>query len=314
MKTLRRLIPVLTIVLATSFFLTSCDKDEDTDPTPENLPSKTIAEIASDDPNFSILVDALSKAGLVDVLNSPGTYTVFAPTNDAFEMLFNDLGVSGIDDLSAEALTPILLYHVVGATAKSTDLATGYFESLSAATEDSKGIVLYVEVDGGVTINSNVQVTTADIIATNGVIHVVNKVLLPPTVVDIAIQNPAFSILVEAVVKTGLVEALSAAGPFTVFAPTNAAFEALFADLQVGGIEDLAAETLTPILLYHVVSGNILAEELSNGSVPTLNENANIDVTVSDSGVTLNGSTSVIAADVQAANGVVHAIDSVLLP
>jgi transforming growth factor-beta-induced protein len=282
---------------------------------PSNLPEqKSIAQIASDDPNFTILVDALVKADLVSTLDGDGNFTVFAPTNDAFNELFQTLGVNGIEDLSKEALTPILLYHVVGLEAKSTDLSTGYIESLSTGTEDGKGIVLYIEVGSNVMINKDIMVTAADIDASNGVIHVVDQVILPPTVVDIAIQNPAFSTLVEAVVKAGLVDALMENGPYTVFAPTNEAFENLFNALQISGIEDLTAEDLTPILLYHVVLGNILASEVTSGSVPTLNEDANIEVMVSEMGVKLNGTSNVIATDVQGSNGVVHVIDAVIIP
>jgi transforming growth factor-beta-induced protein len=131
-------------------------------------------------------------------------------------------------------------------------------------------------------------------------------------VVDIALNNASFSILVQALVKADLVTALSGTGPFTVFAPTNDAFNALFTTLGVSGIADLTKEQLSPILLYHVVAGNVLSTELSNGNVPTLNGGTiAIDVT---SGVKVNGNTSVILADVQGTNGVVHAIDKVLLP
>lgn len=313
MKKISRLFPIVALLLASSLILTSCDKDDDDDM--NNMPEeKSIAAIASDDPQFSILVDALVKADLVSTLDGNGTFTVFAPTNDAFNDLFQTLGVNGIEDLSKEALTPILLYHVVGLEAKSTDLTTGYIETLSADTEDGNGIVMYVEVGNGVQINKDVAVTAADIDASNGVIHVVNKVILPPTVVDIAIQNPGFSTLVEAVVKAGLVDALMESGPFTVFAPTNEAFDNLFAALQINGIEDLTADDLIPILLYHVVQGNILAAEVPTAMVPTLNDAADLDIVASDSGVTINGSTNVIATNVQGSNGVVHVIDAVLVP
>jgi transforming growth factor-beta-induced protein len=129
--------------------------------------------------------------------------------------------------------------------------------------------------------------------------------------VDIAINNSNFSILVEAVVKAGLAETLSGPGPFTIFAPTNAAFEDLFTALSVNGIEDLSAEALIPILQYHVVSGNVLSTDLSDGPVATLNG----DITFAlGSAVIINGSTEVIATDIQGTNGVIHVIDEVLLP
>jgi transforming growth factor-beta-induced protein len=312
MKKVRRYFPIMVMLLATAVLFTSCKKDDDEDMDDMNQP-KSIAAIASENSQFSTLVDALNKANLATTLDGNGTFTVFAPTNDAFSALFQELGVNGIDDLSADVLTPILLYHVVGSVAMSTDLSTGYFESLSASPEDGEGIILFIEADGGVTINSDITVINADIEASNGVIHAVDKVILPPTVVDIAIQNPDFSILVQAVVKAGLVDALSAEGPFTVFAPNNSAFEMLFQDLGISGIDDLTADDLTPILLYHVVSGNIRSDEVSSGSVPTLNEDDDIEIMVSNEGVKIDDA-NVIAVDVQGANGVIHVLDKVLLP
>ena len=131
------------------------------------------------------------------------------------------------------------------------------------------------------------------------------------TVVEIAVANPDFSILVDAVKKAGLVDALSAEGPFTVFAPTNEAFKSLFGKLGVDGVEDLTAEQLTPILTYHVVPGKVMSTDLSNTSVTTLN-GKKIKVDISD-GVMINDS-KVVAADIEGKNGVVHVIDKVLIP
>lgn len=315
MKRLNLNISTIGILFAILIFTTACSKDEDNNVTPQNMtPAAGIVEIASSDDNFSILVEALAKADLVSALEGDGPFTVFAPTNSAFEMLFETLGVSGIEDLSAEALTPILLYHVVSGKAMSTDLSTSYIETLSNATQDKKGIVLYAMVGSNVMINNSAMVTTADIEASNGVIHVIDKVILPPTVVDIAIQNDNFSILVEAVVKAGLVDALSSEGPFTVFAPTNAAFEAAFEALKIDGIQDLTAEALIPILTYHVVADNVLASEVSAGMVPTLNTDSSISVSISDGSVMLDNTATVIATDIQGSNGVIHAIDNVILP
>ncbi len=132
------------------------------------------------------------------------------------------------------------------------------------------------------------------------------------TVVEIAVGNPDFSILVEAVTKAGLAEALSAEGPFTVFAPTNAAFESLFSQIGVSGIKDLTAEQLTPILTYHVVPGKVMSTDLSNTTVGTLNEGNKLKIDLSD-GVKINDS-NVVAADIEGKNGVIHVIDAVLMP
>ena len=300
-------------VLAVGLILASCDKDDEEEmPQPQPM-QQDIVDIAAADAQFSTLVAAVTKAGLVDALKGDGPMTVFAPTNDAFDDLFAALGVGGINDLSADVLQPILLYHVLGVKAMSTGLSTGYVETLNTTAPDNNSVSLLVEVSKGVMLNGNTNVTTADIEASNGVIHVIDAVLLPPTVVDLAIANSDFSTLVAAVVKADLVDALSADGPFTVFAPTNAAFDALFNDLGVTGIDDLTADQLTPILLYHVVNANVRSNQVSTGSVPSLN-GANIDIVVDGMGVTLNGTASVIAVDVQGTNGVIHAIDQVILP
>jgi len=298
--------PVTAIMLLGMFVFASCENEDDKAPVEE---MKSIVEIASSDNNFSTLVAALTKANLVSALQGTGPFTVFAPTNEAFADLLADLGVSSLDDLSAEALTPILLYHVVSGKVLSTDLTNGYVNTLSAGPEQT-AISLQVNADE-VILNGSSEITSADILATNGVIHVIDKVLLPPTVVNLAINNPQFSILVEAVVKAELATTLSGAGPFTVFAPTNAAFEELFTALGVSGIADLTKEQLVPILLYHVVSGNVLSSELSSGNVATLNGDIAVNLGAS---VTINGSSVVVLTDVQGSNGVVHVIDEVLLP
>jgi len=295
------------VALMGLFILTGCEEKEDE---MKPVSDMSIAEYASSDNNFSILVSALVKADLAGVLSGTGNFTVFAPTNEAFNALFSELGISGIDDLSKETLTPILLYHVLGTEARSSMITTGYYNTLSPA--QGSYLSLKADVASGVMLNRNTNVTKADVDVKNGVIHVIDRVLLPPTVVGQALINDSFSILVQAVVKANLVDALNGNGPFTVFAPTNEAFEALFSTLGISGIADLTAEQLTPILTYHVVSGNVLSSQLSEGSVPTLNgESLSVSLSPAPG---INGTARIVATDVQASNGVIHVIDSVLLP
>ncbi len=289
--------------------LTSCSKDEE----PQVEKPKNIVEVASGDARFSILVEAVVKADLASALSGTGPFTVFAPTNDAFEVLFDQLGVSGIADIDAATLKPILLNHVVSGNIKSSAISTGYATTLNTTAPGNNAVKVFVNKGSDVKVDGS-KVIVADVMASNGVIHAIDKVIVPANIVSHAINNPNFSILVEAVVKAGLVDALSGAGPFTVFAPTNDAFTALFAVLGVSGISDLTAEQLTPILLYHVVSGNVVSSQVSNGSVPTLKDGSNLNVVVSSMGVKLNADVNVIATDVQGTNGVIHAIDAVLLP
>lgn len=305
MKTKMKFIPGLLILFSVVFFA-GCNDDEDV----PQMDEKNIVEVAADAGSFSILIEAAQKAGLAEFLSTENNLTVFAPTDDAFAALLSDLGLSSLDDIPTADLASILTYHVIGAKAMSSDLSTGYVSTLSSY--DNNNITMYIETESGVMINNSVSVTTADIEASNGIIHVVDKVILPPTVVNIALANDNFTTLVQAVVKAGLVDALSSEGPFTVFAPTNEAFDALFTQLGVSGVEDLTAEQLTPILMYHVVPGNVLSTELISGEVGTLNGDSNLNVDLS-SGVKINES-SVVAADIQGANGVVHVIDKVLIP
>lgn len=304
------------LLMAAVVVFASCEKDDNEDTMPVNIPEKemNIVETAQADPQFSILVDAVVKAGLVDALTADGPYTVFAPTNDAFTMLFNQLGVNGVEDLTADQLRPILLYHVVEAKVMAADVTSGYVPTLNTTAPGNNSVMILVDASMGVMLNASSKVIATDVMTSNGVIHVIDEVILPPDVVDMAIQNNNFSTLVAAVSKAGLVDALKGAGPFTVFAPTNAAFDALFTALGVSGIDDLTADQLTPILLYHVVSGNVRAVDVRSGMVPTLNPDASIDIMVSEMGVKLNETSNVVATDVQGTNGVIHVIDTVIIP
>jgi len=272
----------------------------------------SISDHAVANPVFTSLVAALTKANLVSALgDKTKTYTVFAPTNDAFTALLTTLGVT-LNDLSASTLSPILLYHVINAYVPAAAVTAGYVPTLSTAF--GKNVSLLISVTGGVKLNNSVNVIATDVVATNGIIHVIDKVLLPPTVVEIAQQNSQFSTLVLAVIKADLAGTLSGAGPFTVFAPTNDAFAALFTTLGVSGVDALSKSALTPILLAHVVSGNVQSGNLASGSVPTLNPAKSLNVVVSSSGVTIDGSINVTKTDVQGKNGVVHVINKVIVP
>ncbi|MCU4156024.1 fasciclin domain-containing protein [Carboxylicivirga sp. A043] len=271
----------------------------------------SITDHAIANPAFSSLVAGVSKAGLVEALaDESATYTVFAPTDDAFNMFFTDADLT-LDDLSAETLSSVILYHAMSDFIPASMVEAGYFPTLSTAFD--RNVSVKIDTEGGVFLNSDSEVVATNVVATNGVIHAINKVIMPPSVVDIAIDNANFSILVEAVVKAELVDALSGDGPFTVFAPTNAAFEELFTAIGVTGIADLSKEDLTPILLAHVVSGNVASTDLSNGNVPTLNEQKTLAINI-DSGVSIDGAINVVAADVQGNNGIVHVIDKVIVP
>jgi len=303
----KSLLPVLLLTMVLGF--SSCSDDDD--PVSEMESEQTIVDVAAEAGSFSILIEAAQKAGLADFLSTEQNITVFAPTDDAFAALLADLGLSSLDDIDASTLAGILTYHVISGMAYSNTLESGVVSTLNTNSPDETALSLLVSVGDGVMVN-DANVIAADVMASNGLIHVIDKVLLPPTVVDIATYSENFTSLVSAVVKAGLVDALSSDGPLTVFAPTNEAFEALFAALGISSLDEVTTETLTSILTYHVVGDNVLSSELSSGSVEAISGKT-FDVTIDD-GVFLNGTIQVIATDIQGINGVIHIIDQVLIP
>ncbi len=296
-------------VLAIFTGFQSCGDDEEVivDPVVEE---KNIVGTATDDGRFTTLIAALNRTGLTSTLEGDGPFTVFAPTDDAFTAL----GVN-LDDLSDDDLTGILLYHVFGASIESKDLAEGQTYATTANTKgpgDKQLSLLIEKSTDGVKLNNVATVTTADVSATNGVIHVIDAVLQPLDVVGHAAANSNFTSLVGAVSDAGLVETLSGDGPFTVFAPVNSAFEAI-SDVVAG----LTTEELQGILTYHVAAGNVVSGDLTDGmEVPTVNT-GKFTVTLGNP-VTITDATgataTVLLTDVQGTNGVIHVIDKVLLP
>ncbi len=300
-------------------------------------------DIAVGNPDFSTLVAASAAAGLVDVLNGEGPFTVFAPTNDAFAKLPQETLDALLADPTGD-LTQILLYHVIEGKVMAADVIDG----MSAATVQGAPVTFSV-VDGVVKIN-DATVTIADIEASNGVIHVIDTVLIPPaaeaapaeeaaapaeevaaeevmtdtaeamveevaapqSIVDIAVSNPDFSTLVAAVTAAGLVDTLSGEGPFTVFAPTNAAF----AKLPQETLDALLADPtggLTQILLYHVVPGKVMAADVTDGLTVATVQGSPVTFSVVDGVVKINDAT-ITVTDIEASNGVIHVIDTVITP
>ncbi|PKM55835.1 MAG: beta-Ig-H3/fasciclin [Firmicutes bacterium HGW-Firmicutes-5] len=292
--------------------------------TPVMAAEGDIVDVAVTNGSFTTLVAALTEAELVSALQGEGPFTVFAPTDAAFEKLLNALGISAGELLAHPDLSKVLLYHVVSGRVLSTDLSDG----MMAPTLNGNDIT--IDLSDGVKIN-DANVVSADVSATNGVIHVIDTVLVPsdfvlsqsmpeeapavatnPSIVEIALGNDDFSMLVALLQRAGLVEALMAEGPFTVFAPTNAAFESLLSQLGISAETLMAQPDLSKVLLYHVISGQVLSTDLTEGlRAGTLNGNE-VVASISN-GVKINAS-NVIMADIMASNGVVHVIDQVLVP
>lgn len=310
---------VLCFFVATSFLITSCSSDDDNTVKVDN----TITGVASKNPEFSILVEALVKTDLAATLQGTDNYTVFAPTNAAFTAY---LGTTNINAVPTATLKELLLNHVLVGTKKTADLSTKYEKTLAkGAASTTNTLSMFVNVTGGtVKLNGTATVTTADVAASNGVIHIVDKVIELPTVATHAIANSNFTTLVSVLNRPNqpnFATTLSGAGTFTVFAPTNAAFTSLDTELAAaGGIAGVSADNLTKVLQYHVVSpANVLAASLTEGQLVTPILSPAQQFTIQLTGGAKikdarNRLSNIIITDVQCSNGVIHAIDKVLLP
>lgn len=276
-----------------------------------------IVDVLSDYPEYSLLVEAVQAAGLVDTLKGRGPFTVFAPTNTAFVNLLGELETTK-DALFADKplLTAVLTYHVLAARVPAADIPFG-----RAITTVETGIFKIDNVGGPVITderNRTANITVTNLYASNGVIHGIDKVILPgdKDIVATAQSVPDFSVLVEAVIAANLVTTLQGAGPFTVFAPTNAAFTAALSELGVSK-EDLFADTelLTQILTYHVVPARVLKAEVPLNTNITTVEGATFQVNSSLQIVDVaNRLPNIVTTDVLTSNGVIHVIDRVILP
>ena len=276
-----------------------------------------IVDVLSDYSEYSLLVEAVQAAGLVDTLKGRGPFTVFAPTNTAFVNLLGELETTK-DALFANKglLTTVLTYHVLGSRVPAADIPFG-----RAITTVETGIFKIDNVGDPVITderNRTANITVTNLYASNGVIHGIDKVILPgdKDIVATAQSIPDFSILVEAVVAADLVSTLQGAGPFTVFAPTNAAFAAALSELDVRK-DDLFANTelLTQILTYHVVPARVLKAEVPlNTNITTVEGTAfqvNSSLQIVD---VANRLPNIGPTDVLTSNGVIHVIDRVILP
>jgi uncharacterized surface protein with fasciclin (FAS1) repeats len=260
--------------------------------------------------SFKTLAAALKAAGLVDTLKGKGPFTVFAPTDEAFEKLPSGTVETLLIPENKDKLIAILTYHVVAGNVKAADVV----KLKSAKTAQGSDVKITV-ADGKVMVN-DANVVKTDIACGNGVIHVIDTVLLPKEsqsdIVDTAVKAGSFKTLVAAVKAAGLVDTLKGKGPFTVFAPTDEAF----AKLPAGTVETLLKpenkDKLVAILTYHVVAGNVKAADVVKlkSAETLLGQTVAIDAT---DGVNINNA-NVVKADIDCGNGVIHVIDTVLLP
>lgn len=305
------------IVLATT--LAGCGSDDDDDEQPAATRA-TIAEVAREQ-GFNALLSASAKAGITGTLtDSNAQLTVFAPTDKAFADLAGRLGYADaatmVNALPASALQSILSYHVLGTKKLANDLRSGGTTQATAYSYTNTPALLTFDFNNGARITdaalTTATILTPDVAASNGVIHAIDKVLVPPGVLNIvqmAQANPLFSSLVSAVVASDLQGTLSGAGPFTVFAPTNTAFAA--------APQNLSAPQLRTVLSYHVLASQVLSTQIPFGTPVATVAGQNITI-ASGPPPTIRDTTAaearIVAVDVRASNGVIHVIDKVLIP
>ena len=317
---------LMSVMLMASF---ACGDEEEVVPEPAAVevveevvaeePAQTVVDIAVADGRFTTLVTALGAADLVGVLSGEGPFTVFAPTDDAF----NNLPEGTLDSLLADipALTDVLLYHVVSGKVMAADVV-----GLNSA-ETVQGSSVGISVMGESVMVDDANVIITDIEGSNGVIHVIDAVIIPPaeevaaeevvaeepaqTVVDIAVADGRFTTLVTALGAADLVGVLSGEGPFTVFAPTDDAFN----NLPEGTLDSLLADipALTDVLLYHVVSGKVMAADVVGLNSAETVQGSSVGISVMGESVMVDDA-NVIITDIEGSNGVIHVIDAVIIP
>jgi transforming growth factor-beta-induced protein len=275
----------------------------------------SISETFMFDNDYTILTEALRTANLLNTVSTTQGLTLFAPSNDAFVAA----GITSLDGLDAAALSPILLYHVLGAKVLSSELPA---DGVATTLSDNQNIYLGY-LTNSVLINGLTQITEVDIEKSNGVVHKINRTLVPPApnVIDIAValsqaENPEFTVLVSLLTSpaySGITQAIIDSDNITVFAPTDAAFAEISATIAT-----LTEEQISDVLLYHAVGARVFSTDLSDGQVVGMLNSQEITVNIGTDGVSLTDTTAeaanVVEVNIQGSNGVIHVIDKVLIP
>jgi uncharacterized surface protein with fasciclin (FAS1) repeats len=320
----------LALTVVTALYVTSCSNEttqDEVSTTPENVNSDLI-DLASKEDDLKLFTQALrltnfnfdQKNGEVAERGGKRGFTVLSPTDEAFKAFLNENGYASVSDVPLPILYQITFRNVLIGKFRAKDFKTGYFNTLWGAGVNGS-LSMYVDKSAnGVKFNGVANVVKANLENNSvSILHKVDKVIPAGTIVIHALANPNFKSLVGALTSPGqpdFVKILSGDGPFTVFAPTNAAFASLDAELAPGGIASVSAENLTKVLQYHVLSGNVLAKSLKNNLEVTtlLTQKFTVNLpppTIKDA----NGRVSkIIATDVRCSNGVIHVLDKVLLP
>ena len=318
---------LLVLLAGLTFVYASCSKPDSNSPA-----LSSITDLINTGSRFTLLKAAVTRAGLDATLGQPGTYTVFAPSDDAFKA-FGYTNVNAINAAPSELLRTILQYHVLGSRLGSTDFPVGIN---TARPTLANGLPLYVSrtvsatatstSSGTISVNG-ARIIQADGIASNGVLHAIDRILIPPAFgtiqatlqnIPVLVPTASFRLLQAAVTKAGVGTALTGTGPTTVFAPTDAAFIAVGYDSAA--IAKASAATLANVLAYHLVNDRLYTPLITSGSSLTTVQGGTITASISTTALTVtgkgNGTTpsNITVPDVSATNGVVHIIDRLLLP
>ncbi|MBW8360525.1 MAG: fasciclin domain-containing protein [Weeksellaceae bacterium] len=316
---MKNLFKTFAFALLMGFLFIACEDSSEQMETP-----KSIYELASMDSDLSSLKAAIDKAGLAGTLNASGSFTVFAPSNAAFAQFLTDNGFASLNAVPDSALKEILLNHVLSSKVMAAQVTTGYVSTMAkGGASASRNLSMYINTAGGVKINGISTVTNTDIGASNGVIHKVDKVIGLPTVVTHALANPNFSTLVSALTRSDMpnfagILSGTTSSPFTVFAPTNAAFASLLTELSLPNPAAIPTATLENALKYHVVTGaNVASTDIMHNMNVTTFQGGTFTITTTG-GVKITDANSrianVVATDVQCSNGIIHVLDKVILP
>lgn len=307
----------IVILILTAISILSCTDDDDNNNIIDTTPSNTVLDIVTNNPNYSSFLEALEVTGVGFTIGGSGNFTVFAPTNAAFDAF---LGGTAIEDVDNEVLTQLVLNHILNIELFASDFTTGYQKTIATEASSNATIDMYINTSTGVVINNESSVTAADIDADNGVLHEVNAIIPLPTVTTFVGIDPSLSSLLAALTdegNTAFTTLLSdTASDFTVFAPTNDAFTTF---LDGASLSDIDNDVLSQVLSNHVIPGTVaISTSLSNSYINTaaiFNGDTTAPITMyinTDDGVRLNGASSVTQADIVTSNGVIHVVNTVI--
>lgn len=307
----------IVLLIITAICILSCTDDDDNGNIIDNTPSNTLVDVITNNPNYSSFLEALNQTGVSFTIAGSGNFTVFAPTNAAFDAF---LGGTAIQDVDNDVLTQLVLNHILNTEVFASDFTTGYQKTIATEASSNANIDMYIDTATGVTINNESSVTAADMDAENGVLHEVNAIITLPTVTSFVAIDPSLSSLLAALTDEGNTTFTSllsdVTSDFTVFAPTNDAFTTFLDGASLGDVDN---DVLAQVLSNHVVPATVAtAATLSNSYINTaavFNGDVTAPITMyinTNEGVVLNGASSVTQADIVTVNGVIHIVNTVI--